>query len=174
MENYFFGGEVEPRATFGAGFRPDSLPENASPAMLRSILATNRRITCLTLDCLEAYLKEFKSTKPLHLVEEDYQWQGVRPWKEEVPHRMFQTKDIGPPSWAEEQRVYRAFLHLQVLWDIRYAATHSLLVCPARDVEQFDCGEAALHEIAVSPDRYIRQLDCVRQPGHIDLLCVED
>lgn len=171
MEDYFKGREIVPEATFGTRFRPESLPEKTTPAILRSILATNRRNTCLTLDCLESYLAEFRSAKPKHLVDKDYCWRDFQPWKNDIQYRTFQTRDVGPPSWTEEQRAYRAFWRLQILWDLRKAASHELLDWPMEDVQRFECGEAATNGLVLCLAEDLGRADYQRQ---MDLLYVED
>lgn len=68
-------------ATSERGFSPTHLSPDTTPAVLRSILASVRRITCLTLDCLKYYLHQFRSLKPQHLIDRTFQLRGYQPWK---------------------------------------------------------------------------------------------
>ena len=43
------------------------------------------------------------------------------------PHmQRYQPQDSGPPTWAEEQRVYRALWRLQLFFDLQQAAALDL------------------------------------------------
>ncbi|KAK8086033.1 hypothetical protein PG994_001007 [Apiospora phragmitis] len=133
------------RATPGY-YMPESLPRDTPPGVLRSLVATHRRLNWLSLDCLKFYLARFESIRPscpaigrkafargrragtIHLDAE-----GL----DEVPGRPVVMRDGGPPSWVEEQRMTRAFWRLQFVYDLRKAARASLLpTWPAEDVER--------------------------------------
>lgn len=98
---------------------PTHIFQNTTPAVLRSILATTRRITCLTLDCLEHYLARFRSLRPQHLVDREFHWHGIQPWEVKPPRQSYQTQEVGLPSWVEEQRVFRAFWRIQMICDLK-------------------------------------------------------
>jgi len=127
--------------TPGSGFSPIHLSPTTTPAVLRSILASARRITCLTLDCLEYYLAQFRSLKPQHVIDRKFQLVGYQPWEVHPERRECPTQEVGPPSWTEEQRVFRAFWRIQVICDLKTAASHSLLRWPTGDIERLNSEE---------------------------------
>lgn len=132
------------------GFAPEHLDPDTKPAVIRSILATARRLTWCALDCLEFYLARFRTLEPEELPRRKYQeeeemmrngeggavWAAsnrrfeIQPWMRippDVRGKPCQRRDVGPPSWAEEQRVTRTFWRLQLLVDLRQAARHQRL-----------------------------------------------
>ncbi len=126
------------------GFAPELLASSTRPAILRSILATNRQISCRAVDYLTSHLKRFKTLKPMHLV-------GIprRPYPLELVQylpeghfgtksKQFKVKDVGPPSWVEEQRVIRAFWRLQVTQDLRRSGARSMLDWPKEDIRRLN------------------------------------
>lgn len=127
--------------TPGSSFSPTHLFQNTTPAVLRSILAATRRITCLTLNCLEHYLARFRSLRPQHLVDREFHWHGIQPWEVKPPRRSYQTQEVGPPSCVEEQRVFRAFWRIQMICDLKKAASYSMLSWPADDIERLNSAE---------------------------------
>jgi hypothetical protein len=122
------------------GLSPSYLSEDTTPAVLRSILASARRIECLSLDCLEHYLSRFRALRP--------ETPGGRPprsycppkgfigWKEaaQPEGKKYEVEDVGPPSWVEEQRVIRAFWRVQVWYDLQKAVACSMLEWPEKGV----------------------------------------
>lgn len=120
---------------------PINLPRSTTSATLRSILASARRIESITLDCLDYYLLRFNQLAPRHLTDATFHWHGVQPWELVYDTRACPTYDIGPPSWAEEQRVSRACWRLQVICDLKKAAAASLPQhWPGEVVEQIEQG----------------------------------
>jgi hypothetical protein len=113
------------------GFAPEHLAGDTKPAVIRSILATARQLTCISLDCLEFYLVRFRALRPDRLVDPKFKFNATT-----APESCkFDVQDVGPPSWTEEQRVTRAFWRLQLLYDLKKAATNSLLNWPENDIK---------------------------------------
>ncbi|KAH7333215.1 hypothetical protein BKA65DRAFT_538911 [Rhexocercosporidium sp. MPI-PUGE-AT-0058] len=61
-----------------ADLAPKHFEPSTSPVVLRSILATNRRITFLAVKCLVHYLDRFMQLKPRHLVDRDFNFESCR------------------------------------------------------------------------------------------------
>jgi hypothetical protein len=57
-------------------FAPIHLSRTTPPAILRSILASARQVTCLALDCLEYPLVRFRALRPQHLMNEELKFRG--------------------------------------------------------------------------------------------------
>lgn len=99
--------------------------------VLRAVLATHRKILCLTISCLSFYLKRFKPLRPSHLVDENYFFESqdvnidgkyshfYPAWQKWPPVMPCPVVDVGPPTWVEEQRVLRAFWRVQLIHDMR-------------------------------------------------------
>ena len=91
------------------GLAPERLSETTRPAILRSILATNRLITCYAFDCIEHYLIRFRALKPKHPTIDvtcrnrasraKFRRDGLLV----VDSGDFNARDFGPPSWV---RIY--------------------------------------------------------------------
>lgn len=117
-----------------AGFAPEHLREDTEPAVIRSILATARRLTWCALDCIEFYLARFRALRPDVLPGKEFDSYTKRRTPQGV--KFEGRRDIGPPSWLEEQRAARAFWRLQLLVDLQYAAKSLRLhKWPAPDIE---------------------------------------
>lgn len=99
--------------------------------ILRVILVTHRKITCLTISCLSFYLKRFKPLRPSHLADDKYFFESqdifvdgefshfYPAWQKWPAVTPCPVVDIGPPTWVEEQRVLRAFWRVQLVHDMR-------------------------------------------------------
>ncbi|KAK8005989.1 hypothetical protein PG991_012286 [Apiospora marii] len=132
------------RATPGY-FMPKSLPKDTLPKVVRSLIATYRRLNWLSMDCLRFYLARFESTCPaIPAITKKAFLRGCRmgPYindakaLDEFGGIPIKPRDPGPPSWVEEQRAARAFWRLQLLYDLRRAARANLLnTWPADDVD---------------------------------------
>ncbi|GAM84658.1 hypothetical protein ANO11243_026570 [Dothideomycetidae sp. 11243] len=111
-------------------FSPARLPKECDCATVRGILASFRRITFLTMDCLNTHLQRFRQLRPRCAEDPDYSdkdldMSGIcngNPPSVPVPRR-----DVGLPTWLEEQAVLRAFWRLQFVNDLRRALTHGVL-----------------------------------------------
>ncbi|KAK8129042.1 hypothetical protein PG984_010150 [Apiospora sp. TS-2023a] len=117
---------------------PRALPADTPPAVVRSLVATSRHLTALSVDCLRFYLDRFRAVRPSHpktTVARDFhrlplgmlQDFEMEPWKGKPKGREVPVQDHGPPTWLEEQRVLRAFWCLQIIVDLRKAAKASRL-----------------------------------------------
>ncbi|KAE9368333.1 hypothetical protein N431DRAFT_428151 [Stipitochalara longipes BDJ] len=123
-------------------FLPKSLSANTSHVVLRSILASAHRISCLTPDCLKFYLDQLRTIEPEVLVDEKFTYrQGHSPdysaipaWKMRPEGRRLTIGKLEPPSWIEVQRVERAFWRVQFFYDLKMAAAQSLLSWPGDDL----------------------------------------
>lgn len=89
-----------------AGFAPKRLDRDTEPCVVRSILISARRLTMVSLDCIDFYLAELAS--------------------------MTDTSDrcsvsALPPTWSEEQRCLRTLWRLQLVFDLKRAARRGTL-----------------------------------------------
>ncbi|GAM88120.1 hypothetical protein ANO11243_061510 [Dothideomycetidae sp. 11243] len=111
-------------------FTPTSLPKECPSAITRSMLATFRRTTFLTMTCLDLHLQRFRALQPRRAADPEWGPKDVdlsrlrdgRPVS--IP---IATHDIGPPRWLEEQFMARAFWRVQFVQDIRRALRIGLL-----------------------------------------------
>lgn len=129
------------------GFAPETIDRNVEAAMLRSILATARRITWLTITCIESYLKRFQMLRLHELADKKFRFltraedplnpSYVPAWRQRPATREVQDKNnLGDPYWIEEQRIMRVFWRLQLIRDLQAAAVASKLHgWPANDVQ---------------------------------------
>lgn len=139
-----------------SGFAPTFLARETSPAVIRSLFGTYRQIMMASLGCLTYYLDRFKTLKPEHPIYKaikDGAWsRDITTWPSRPSRpqgRKFDVRNVGPPSWTEEQRVNRAFWRLQLLYDLKRAASRGLLDWP-------DDSKAALCDI-VAVSRPIKE-----------------
>jgi len=104
------------------GLSPEHLAKDTKPAIIRSILATARQLTWVSLDCLKFYLLRFRAIRPDHFVDKKFKFYTkatesqdktyIPAWQLRPKGQRFNVQDVGPPSWTEEQRVTRAFWRL--------------------------------------------------------------
>ncbi|KAK8078525.1 hypothetical protein PG996_004695 [Apiospora saccharicola] len=126
------------RATLGY-YMPQSLPKGTPPNVVRSLIATYRRLNWISMDCIRYYLLRFESRTPaipaaflrgcrvgpyINDAEALNEFRGIP----------IKGRDAGPPSWAEEQRSARAFWRLQLMYDLQKAGRGNLLDWPAEDL----------------------------------------
>jgi len=86
------------------------------PSLLHSILSSAHRVYLITHSCLQYYVEESMSLRPLRVVNEDFSYARPLPkgtpwqplWKRRPEARPYQPKNSGPPSWVEEHRAARA------------------------------------------------------------------
>lgn len=111
-----------------------TLPPVTSAVLLRGILATNRKLMRRTVGCLAFYLERFNSLRPMHPVDKDFVFRNkhvgpgrrhVLTWQLEPAETPYATRDIGPPTWVEEQRVLRACWRVQLFHDVEDAVNKS-------------------------------------------------
>ena len=127
------------------GFAPEVLSKETKSSVLRGILATARTTTCIAVGCLQYYLDIFEALRPSHMLDEGFFFDRAGSVRDGIDAptppghfspegRSYDVRKIGPPSWAEEQRVIRACWRVQVLYDLKKAAAHSLLSWPVEDI----------------------------------------
>ncbi len=87
------------------GLTPERLAETTRPAILRSILTTNRQIARYAFECLEHYLVRFRALRPEHPIAVSLHSPTSR--SKFLPtgllgakSRDFKTGDVGSPSWV--------------------------------------------------------------------------
>jgi hypothetical protein len=127
-----------------SGFVPKHLDEDTEAAVIRSVLATTRHIKCVALDCLNFYLARFRTLQPEHPVDPKFEFLKPRfaaetegyipPWQSRPETVKVEVRDVGPPSWIEEQRATRAFWRLQLIYDLKLAVARGTLVWKDSDV----------------------------------------
>ncbi|OHF00120.1 hypothetical protein CORC01_04528 [Colletotrichum orchidophilum] len=107
------------------------------PQLFRGILLTARRICCLAWACLEYYRSRWSSVTPAHL-ECPFAWGAGRekPWRQNPSGKPYELQPIGPSCWMEEQRVMRGFWRLQLLFDVKVAASDGRLDCTLEDSQR--------------------------------------
>lgn len=101
------------------------------PHLVRGVLLTARRISCLTWACLEYYRASGSSATPSHQGDRPLGGDGFinrKPWRQEfLPGKPYKPQPLGPPCWMEEQRVMRAFWRLQLVIELKRAASEKRL-----------------------------------------------
>ncbi|KAK6855093.1 hypothetical protein PG995_008625 [Apiospora arundinis] len=115
--------------------------------ILRSILASHRAIIRLTVKCLEFHLLLFKELRPDHLADESFEWDHIYygdeddrdccyigAWEQDPERKPFPTRDIGPPTWVEEQRVIRACWRIELWKNLRAAVDAGHIRWPNVDI----------------------------------------
>lgn len=100
---------------------PLYLAKDTTSEVLREIMATNRKLTSLALDCLKFYLARFQTLKPDHPITEVSL--GAYRSTQNVQGQRFVRNESGPPDWVEEQRALRAFWRIQLIYDLKQAAS---------------------------------------------------
>jgi hypothetical protein len=123
------------------------LPSDISTSVLRTLLATNRKIQRLAFGCLDFYLNRFRSLKPFNSAGFSFdstpfaEWDGdlIGPWQEKPANSVYYypVQDIGRPSWLEQQRVVRVFWRIQLSHDLKAAVDSSRIVWPEMDEEGY-------------------------------------
>ncbi|KAI9729523.1 MAG: hypothetical protein M1818_008496 [Claussenomyces sp. TS43310] len=124
---------------------PIHMPLDTSATVLRGLLAINRKIVCLTIDCLRYYLDRFKPLRPSHLVDKSFifvsEWRRgeyLPSWRLKPAETPYPVRDIGPPSWVEEQRVLRAFWRVALFDQLRITVNASLISWPESSVKKLN------------------------------------
>ncbi|KAL0936354.1 uncharacterized protein CTRU02_208569 [Colletotrichum truncatum] len=130
----------------------------------RSLLSTVRHIIFLASDCLEHYRRRCLSIKPSHLKSRFVWGSGyAKPWREKPLGEPYKPQDIGPPCWVEEQRVMRGFWRLQLLNEMRTAASEGRLRWAVEDDQK-----------EISADTLFLGWNRPRQPKKEEFLTVVD
>jgi hypothetical protein len=124
---------------------PLRLPPYTSTAALREVLATNQKIQRLTIDCLRYYLERFRALRPSHLADEtfryatknnSYEEDYVRPWQLKPAVIPYSVKDIGGPTWLEQQRVLRALWRIRLFHEFKNSIGTSCITWSEDDISR--------------------------------------
>lgn len=110
--------------TSAVGFAPRRLDRDVTPAVLRSLLVTARRITTVSVDCVAFYLKRL----------EDYMDEGAG---------VGLSLTLSQPVWTEEQRCTRTLWRLQLIFDLKQAAANGTLGWSQKELKSLE-GIAAI------------------------------
>ncbi|KAK5994098.1 hypothetical protein PT974_07538 [Cladobotryum mycophilum] len=108
-----------PSIYYGLSF--EDIPRASATA--RQIVFLARKIACLAEEALSYYRKEVLSITPMRQIESDETHNG-----EFLPGRQYEgvpykTIDTGPPDWTETHRMMRAFWDLQLMIELKNAAS---------------------------------------------------
>lgn len=158
------------------GFAPKYLASNTKPAVIRSILATNRRLTWLSIECLEFYLARFRSRKPRYPVAPDKNkrvktfrtsepsWRDdyVEACNTKLEDTECDSRDVGPPSWTEKQRVLRAFWRFRLIHDLKAAAENGRLSWPKERIDS----QRTIIDDCYGQETVMRSADDSENPHH--------
>lgn len=127
---------------------PLIVSSETSIIILRRMLAIHRKIVCHTVCCLSYFLDKFRPLQPLHLLDKTfdfgYEWDNnngrimVTPWQKRPVGISYPVRDVGPPSWIEEQRVLRICWRIELFYQLRFAVNTSLISWPESDVEELN------------------------------------
>jgi len=104
--------------------------------VMRGLIATNRKIGRLSIGCLSYYLHKFKPVRPSHPTDKDFKFESINnpdepyigSWQLKPAETPFPVRDIGPPTWVEQQRVLRAFWRLQLYNELVSALNDSSII----------------------------------------------
>lgn len=114
---------------------PLYLEPDTPPHILRGILASYRHITNLSLRFIKVLLKRFRALQPRRLINPSKCPTDLFTLRK-VPKEQteaYTVPESGPPYWEEEQRAIRVFWRVQLLHDIKKAATKGRLVGWSRE-----------------------------------------
>jgi hypothetical protein len=124
---------------------PLRLPPHTSTVALREVLATNQKIRRLTIDCLRYYIERFRALRPSHLADETFRYDTknnsndedyVRPWQLKPAVIPYSVKDIGGPTWLEQQRVLRALWRIRLFHEFKNSIGTSCITWTENDISQ--------------------------------------
>lgn len=103
-----------------------------SASVLRGVLASHHRNEQLAIGCLNTYLRRFRALEPRHVVDPGFIFTTEAPgpdgseylgaWRMQPETALFPKRDVGPPTWCEEQRMFRAAWRVEVFKDLKAAA----------------------------------------------------
>lgn len=125
-----------------------------SASALRSVLASQHRSERLVAGCLAMYLPRFQALQPLHLADHDHAWESVYhgldktefvgSWQMQPATVPFPKRDVGAPTWCEEQRLLRAAWRVQLFEDVKAAAVAGRFLerWPDREVQRLQRNDA--------------------------------
>ncbi|KAI9733435.1 MAG: hypothetical protein M1834_003519 [Cirrosporium novae-zelandiae] len=126
---FYFYTLDDPIQPIGYGTVP--LPRSTPCVVLFRLLAFSTRLRQITHACFHGLISRCMALKPERMETPDTEYnsftavvdQSFRP-----AGRPFSPVDIGPPSWAEEQRLTKAVLRVSLFFELRKAAvTHGSL-----------------------------------------------
>ncbi|KAK1589892.1 uncharacterized protein LY79DRAFT_556023 [Colletotrichum navitas] len=102
---------------------------------VRKLLLIARRIACLTSLCIASYRERCLSITPSHRTERGGSSCGMtsKPWEERSDGIPYRPRDVGPPTWIEEQRVMRGLWRLQVFHELKTASSEDRTRWSERD-----------------------------------------
>jgi hypothetical protein len=131
------------------GFAPETLDKDVTPSVIKSLLATARQASDVAVDCLDFYLTKFRALQPRHLIAGKTVGGGFDgTWILGHASEKVDVVDAGPPSWEEEQRAIRALWRLQLVHDLKHAATRGLLSgWPVEDMAALEARPAISHPL---------------------------
>ncbi|KAI4595344.1 hypothetical protein KJ359_007019 [Pestalotiopsis sp. 9143b] len=103
-----------------------------SASVLRSVLASHRRNERLMAGCLAMYLPRFRALQPQWVADREFTFESVYhgpdhtdfvgAWQMQPATVPVPKRDLGPPTWCEEQRLLRAAWRIQLYEDMKTAA----------------------------------------------------
>lgn len=106
-----------------------------SATIIISVISTACHISALTHACLASYLalvREPRIFAPQHCLNASFNYRARRdeegrhkyPWQLKLRGQPFKITDAGPPSWVEQMRVRRALWIVQLVGEVRRAASN--------------------------------------------------
>ncbi|KAH9220470.1 hypothetical protein DL95DRAFT_479112 [Leptodontidium sp. 2 PMI_412] len=112
--------------------------------VLREVLATNRKILRLTLDCLQYYLDKFQPLRPSRLADWTFRYKAIfkdvknfeRPWRLNPAEVPYPVQAFESPSWIEQQRVIRALWRIGLFYEFKDAIGTSCILWPEKDISR--------------------------------------
>jgi hypothetical protein len=117
-----------------------------SPMILRDIVTLAYQVAYLTQACHEHFLEQLRTIQPQHPIDQQFRYHHeygpndayVPAWERRPEGQEYPKRDVGPPSWVEEQRVAGAFWRIQLLYDLKIAAMQlpSSLGWPSEDLDR--------------------------------------
>ncbi|GAM82383.1 hypothetical protein ANO11243_003620 [Dothideomycetidae sp. 11243] len=113
-------------------FLPDRFPAMTTATVLRGVLLLARRVSFLTLGCLDRCIQSFRQSTPMvlqHFTDDNDSWAdlsglSIRQLREETPKlAMSSPPDFGNPQWQEEQIIYLGVWRLQLIRELKIATS---------------------------------------------------
>ncbi|KAH8802429.1 hypothetical protein F5884DRAFT_802034 [Xylogone sp. PMI_703] len=105
--------------------------------VLRQILDLTLQMNCFTDICLQTMIGRCIQLEPSHLLNSEFRY--VRRLYDKTcsqrrpSGQRYQPQNAGPSSFAEQERVIRAFWRVILFYDLRAAVTNSKLIWPSED-----------------------------------------
>jgi hypothetical protein len=161
-------GDAAPHSKIWCWICPPDLPDSVQPATIRSLLVTSREITHMSLRCLELHLGRFNRLRPEVPVDKEADFShcgspknpNIYPWASRPEGRKVHTRRAGPPCWAEDQRVIRAFWRFQLIYDLKRAVAMGLIRWSPESIAELErCA-------AISYPETITRMELQQLPRH--------